>query len=112
VLVGVSVGVLVGVGVQARRFGEFVVLPDTGLLILVSVPLALTLSVKKASDPPQGGAVSSMLPVQVSVAVPLSPSVVTGLPPWLQGTATVAPPGKGTWLVTSRLMTVPALSRF
>src|SRR5437016_5484552 len=70
VLVGVLVGVFVGVGVQAKTLGEFVVPPDTGRLILVSVPLALTLSVKKASAPPQGGAVSSMLPLQVSVAVP------------------------------------------
>ena len=42
---------------------------------------------------PQGGAVSSTLPVQVSVAVPLAPSVVTGLPPWVQTVDVVGPPG-------------------
>ena len=61
---------------------------------------------------PQAGAVSFTLPVQVSVAVPLAPSVVTGLPPWLQTVDVVGPPGKGTWLVTARLMTVLFGSRF
>src|SRR5437773_365916 len=61
---------------------------------------------------PQAGAISSTLPVQVSVAVPLAPSVVTGLPPWLQAVDVVVPPGKGTVFVTERLMTVLAGSRF
>jgi hypothetical protein len=39
----------------------------------------------------QAGAVSVTLPVQVSVAEPFGPSVVTGLPPWLQETAVVTP---------------------
>src|SRR5438132_868632 len=61
---------------------------------------------------PQGGAVSSTLPVQVSVAVPLPPSVVTGLPFWLQGVDVTAPPGNGTWVVVVRLMTLKDGSRF
>ena len=61
---------------------------------------------------PQGGAISSTLPVQVSVAVPLAPSVVTGLPPWLHGVDVVVPPGNGTVFVTERLMTVLPGSRF
>src|SRR5438552_13993025 len=61
---------------------------------------------------PQGGATSLTAPVQVSVAVPLAPSVVTGLPPWLQTVDVVVPPGKGTVFVTERLMTVLAGSRF
>src|SRR5204863_9125508 len=61
---------------------------------------------------PQGGATSLTAPVQVSVAFPLAPSVVTGLPPWLQTVGVVVPPGKGTVFVTGRLMTVLAGSRF
>jgi hypothetical protein len=61
---------------------------------------------------PQAGAVSLTVPVQVSVAVPLAPSVVTGLPPWLQTVDVVGPPGNGTWLVTARLTTVLFGSRF
>src|ERR1700693_3061340 len=57
---------------------------------------------------PHAGAVSLTLPVQVSVAVPLGPSVVTGLPLWLQTVDVVGPPGKGTWLATARLMTLLA----
>src|SRR5438309_86421 len=55
---------------------------------------------------PQGGAVSSTLPVQVSVAVPLAPSVVTGLPPWLHAVDVVVPPGYGTVFVTATLITL------
>src|SRR5258706_13503184 len=61
---------------------------------------------------PQGGATSSTLPMQVSVAVPLAPSVVTGLPPWVQTCDVVVPPGNGTVFVTERLMTELAGSRF
>src|SRR6266446_8131410 len=61
---------------------------------------------------PQGGATSSTAPMQVSVAVPLAPSVVTGLPPWVQTWDVVVPPGNGTVFVTERLMTVLAGSRF
>src|SRR5258706_581936 len=63
-------------------------------------------------DEPQGGATSSTAPVQVSVAVPLAPSVVTGLPPWLQTVDVVVPPGKGTVFVTARLITLLPGSRF
>ena len=63
-------------------------------------------------DEPQGGATSSTAPVQVSVAVPLAPSVVTGLPPWVQTWDVVVPPGNGTVFVTARLTTVLAGSRF
>src|SRR5260221_27235 len=61
---------------------------------------------------PQGGATSSTLPVQVSVAVPLAPSVVTGLPPWLQTWDVVVPPGNGTVFVTATLITRFPGSRF
>src|SRR5258706_6282873 len=61
---------------------------------------------------PQAGAVSLTVPVQVSVAVPLAPSVVTGLPLWLHGVDVVVPPGNGTVFVTARLMTVLPGSRF
>ncbi len=61
---------------------------------------------------PQGGATSSTAPMQVSVAVPLAPSVVTGLPPWVQTWDVVVPPGNGTVFVTERLMTVLPGSRF
>src|SRR5260221_363895 len=61
---------------------------------------------------PQGGATSSTLPMQVSVAVPLAPSVVTGLPPWVQTCDVVVPPGNGTVFVTERLMTVLSGFRF
>jgi hypothetical protein len=50
--------------------------------------------------------------MQVSVAVPLAPSVVTGLPLWLQRVDVVVPPGNGTVFVTERLMTVLPGSRF
>jgi hypothetical protein len=50
--------------------------------------------------------------MQVSVAVPLAPSVVTGFPPWVQTVDVVVPPGNGTVFVTARLMTVLAGSRF
>src|SRR5260221_12949 len=50
--------------------------------------------------------------MQVSVAVPLAPSVVTGLPPWVQTCDVVVPPGNGTVFVTARLMTLLAGSRF
>jgi len=107
------VGVFVGVGVQERTLTLLVVLPDTGRLLPVSVALAATLSWKMMScDGSQGGAVSCTLPVQVSVAPPLGPRVVTGLPPWEHWTATAVPPGKGTVLVTARLMTLNAGSRF
>jgi hypothetical protein len=79
------------------------------------MPEALISSEKKLCDPPQGGAVSSTLPVQVSVAVPFGPSTVTGVPapaPWRQGTAVVGPPGKGTVFVTERPVTALAGSRF
>src|SRR5258706_160080 len=61
---------------------------------------------------PQGGATSSTAPVQVSVAVPLAPSVVTGLPPWLQTVDVVVPPGNGTVFVTATLITLLSGSRF
>jgi hypothetical protein len=93
VLVGVRVGVLVGVGVQAKILGEFVVLADSQSPEPASVPLASTRSVMKVSLPPQAGAVSLRLPVQVSVALPFGPSVVTAPPFWLQGTAAAVPPG-------------------
>ena len=60
----------------------------------------------------QAGAVSLTLPVQVSVVVPLGPSVATGLPPWLHGVDVVGPPGNGTVLVTARLVTLKSGSRF
>src|SRR5258708_13731355 len=60
----------------------------------------------------QGGAVSLTLPVQLSVAVPLGPSVVTGLPPWLHGTDVVVPPGNGTVFVTATLITLLSGFRF
>ncbi len=91
--VGVPVGVSAGVGVQAKILGEFVVLAEIGRPVPVSVPLAATRSVMKVSLPPQAGAVSLRLPVQVSVALPFGPSAVTGLPFWLQGTAEAVPPG-------------------
>ena len=71
-------------------------------------------SEKKLCDAPEGGAVSLTLPVQVSVAVPFGPSVVTGEPapgPWRQGTATGVPPGKGTVFVTERPVTLKAGSK-
>src|SRR5438105_3697161 len=61
---------------------------------------------------PQAGAISSTLPVQVSVAVPLAPSVVTGLPPWLHGVDVVVPPGNGTVFVTVTLITSLSGFRF
>jgi hypothetical protein len=79
------------------------------------MPEALISSEKKLCVAPQGGAVSLTLPVQVSVAVPFGPSVVTGVPapgPWRQGTAVVVPPGKGTVFVTERPVTLKAGSRF
>jgi hypothetical protein len=72
-------------------------------------------SEKKLCDAPQGGAVSSTLPVQVSVAVPFGPSVVTGTPapgPWRQGTPVVVPPGKGTVFVTVSPVTLKDGSKF
>jgi hypothetical protein len=71
--------------------------------------------VKKLWLAPHGGAVSSTLPWQVSVAEPNGPSAVTGLPapgPWRQGTADVVPPGEGTVFVTLRPVTLKAGSRF
>ncbi len=93
VSVGLAVGVIAGVGVQAKTLGEFVVLADTGRPMPVSVPPAATRSVMKVSLKPQAGAVSLRLPVQLSIALPFGPSVVTGLPFWLQGAAEVVPPG-------------------
>src|SRR5258706_75669 len=61
---------------------------------------------------PQAGAVSLTVPVQVSVAVPLAPSVVTGLPPWLHGGEVVVPPGNGTVFVTATLITLLSGFRF
>src|SRR5439155_697343 len=61
---------------------------------------------------PQSGATSSTLPVHVSVAVPLAPSVVTGLPPWLHGVDVVVPPGNGTVFVTATLITLLSGFRF
>ncbi len=101
-----AVGVVAGVGVQAKTLGEFVVLDDTGRPARVSVAPAATLSVMKVSLPVQAGAVSFKLPVQVSVALPFGPRTVTGLPLWLQGTAEAVPPGYGTVFVTDRLMTL------
>ncbi len=106
VRVGPAVGVIPGVGVHAKTLGEFVVLADTGRPARVSVALAATLSVMKVSLPAQAGAISLKLPVQVSVALPFGPRVVTGLPLWLQGTAETVPPGNGTVFVTDRLMTL------
>src|SRR5258706_6288097 len=60
----------------------------------------------------QGGAASSTVPVQVSVAVPFGPSVVTGLPPWLHGVDVVVPPGNGTVFVTATLITLLSGFRF
>src|SRR5258706_3961614 len=60
----------------------------------------------------QGGAASSTVPVQLSVAVPFGPSVVTGLPPWLQGVDDVVPPGNGTVFVTATLITLLSGFRF
>jgi hypothetical protein len=58
----------------------------------------------------QAGAVSVTLPVQASVAEPLGPSVVTGLPPWLQETGVVTPSEQfglqGTEFVTERPVTL------
>ena len=71
-------------------------------------------SEKKLCDASQG-AVSSTLPVQVSVALPFGPRVVTGVPapgPWRQGTATGVPSGKGTVFVTWRPATLKVGSRF
>ena len=54
------------------------------------------------------------LPVQVSVAVPFGPSVVTGEPapgPWRHGTAVTVPPGNGTVFVTERPVTLKDGSR-
>jgi hypothetical protein len=101
-----AVGVIAGVGVQARTRGEFVVLADTGRPARVSVPLAATLSVMKVSLAPQAGAISLRLPPQLSVALPFGPRVVTGPPFWPQGTAAAEPPGYGTVFVTDRLMTL------
>ncbi len=106
VRVGPAVGVIPGVGVHAKTLGEFVVLADTGRPARVSVALAATLSVMKISVPAQAGAISFKLPVQVSVGLPFGPRVVTGLPPWLQGTPEAVPPGNGTVFVTVRLMTL------
>src|SRR2546427_577385 len=61
---------------------------------------------------PHGGAISSTAPMQVSVAVPLAPSVVTGLPPWLHGVDVVVPPGNGTVFVTATLITLLSGFRF
>ena len=61
------------------------------------------------------GAVSSTLPVQVSVPVPYGPRVVTGVPapgPCMHWTATGVPPGEGTVFVTERPVTPKAGSRF
>jgi hypothetical protein len=72
-------------------------------------------SVKKLCVALQGGAVSSTLPMQVSVAVPFGPSVVTGVPapaPCKHWTGTAVPPGKGTVFVTERPVTLKAGSKF
>src|SRR5258706_282237 len=50
--------------------------------------------------------------MQVSVAVPLAPSVVTGLPPWVQTWDVVVPPGNGTVFVTATLITLLSGFRF
>ena len=116
ILVGVFVGVSAGVGVQARIVTWFVVAPDTERV--PSMPLALILSAKTWSLEVQAGAVSSTLPVQVSVPLPLAPSVVTGLPLWVQGTAVGVPPvqvgksGHGTVFATARLVMLLLGSRF
>src|SRR6185369_16854697 len=60
----------------------------------------------------QAGAVSFTAPVQLSVAVPFGPSVVTGLPPWLHGVDVVVPPGNGTVFVTATLITLLSGFRF
>jgi hypothetical protein len=68
----------------------------------------------------QAGAVSVTLPLQVSVAVPLGPSVVTGAGgvPWLQGVAVVVPPvhvgglGQGTVFETESPVTLLTASLF
>jgi len=115
VLVGVFVGVFVRVGVQARIETLLVALPVATLLpSLADAPVAVASirSWKTMLLEPQAGAVSCTLPVQVSVAVPLGPSDVTGLPPWLQGADVVVPPGKGSVLVTERLVMLLLGSRF
>ena len=79
------------------------------------MPEASISSEKKLCVAPQGGAVSSTLPMQVSVELPFGPSAVTGEPapgPWRHWTATGVPPGKGTVFVTERPLTLKAGSRF
>ncbi len=79
---------------QARIFGEFVVLDDTGSPNAWSVPVTETLSVRNVSpDVLQGGAVSVIVPVQLSVPLPVGPRVVTATPPCMQGTELIGPPG-------------------
>jgi hypothetical protein len=104
VLVGVFVGV--GVGVQAAISTDPEALPETRRAgIPASLPIALISSSNSVSVEPQAGAVSLIEPEQVSVRDRMGPRLVTGTPFWLQLTAVVGPPGKGTVLVTARLMT-------
>jgi hypothetical protein len=112
VLVGVSVGVFVGVsvGVGVGVHAAIRTVPEALLATFspgtpASTPDALISSVKKICWAPQAGVVSVTLPVQVSVGLPSAPSAVTGEPPWVQSTEDVVPPGKGTVLVTARLLT-------
>lgn len=77
----------------------------------MSVPVASIVSVKILSCPGrQGGAVSFTEYEQVSPGVPFGCSVVTGLPPTVQGTGVAVPP----WgvSVTARPVIVKAGSRF
>jgi hypothetical protein len=106
VRVGPAVGVMAGVGVQAKTLGEFVAPAVTRRPARESVALTSTLSVMKVSLPAQAGATSFRIPVQVAVALPFGPRVVTGLPFWLQATAKAVPPGYGTVFVADRLTTL------
>jgi hypothetical protein len=69
---------------------------------------------KKFWDPEQAGAVSSMLPEQLSVSrgLPCGASVLTAVMSWKQGTVVVVPPGDGTVSVTTRPVTLLSGSRF
>jgi hypothetical protein len=102
VSVGVFAGILVGVGVETPTpvgvvvsVGVLVGAVGTGVqggtetptvvqVVPPDGPGSKTQSRSTTSDMPkmQAGAVSDTLPVQVSVAEPCGPSVVTGLPPW------------------------------